>query len=439
MYNQTERKLHFRWMGCLLIGMCLMMGLGACSQQEEENNSVIDGPASDPEMQGTITFLTNRVDLIENGTMRRYAEAFSEKYPGATVQFEGLTNYADDIIARLTMRDLGDALLIPKNLTNRELPNYFEPLDPAMMENMRFTDHRMHEGQNYGLATGSSIEGIIYNKRAFAAAGIEEVPRTLDEFYAACEQLKQAGIVPVYLNYGAQWPMKQWGEELVVFMNEDPNYVNNMINQPEPWQLDNAWGRSIMIAKTLINRGYVEDRLFADYWEISKTEVATGEAAMYFLGNWVINQVVAAGANSEDIGFFPFPYDNSGNYYAPVNPDWFVGVSKFSEHKKLAKAWIDFLVKESGYIADSGFLPVIKGEEAAFPQIQEFLSYEPTLVESVPVSDTLLEIANRAQIAFWSGEYVQELVASRDLAASFEAINQRWKRAREEVLELPVQ
>lgn len=159
-------------------------------------------------------------------------------------------------------------------------------------------------------------------------------------------------------------------------------------------------------------------------------ELADGRAAMYLMGNWVINQVIAAGAKSEDIGFFPFPYDNSEKRFSPLSPDWFVGVSKFSENKELAEAWVKFFVNESGYVDDSGFLPVIEDKQPSLPQFQQFLSFNIEFLERRVPDDLLLEIANTAQIAFWSGDYIQEWIASPDLQKVFTEYNRRWKEAR---------
>lgn len=84
-------------------------------------------PAADHEQQslsGTILMLTNRIDLIENGTMQGYADQFMKKYPEASVEFEGLSNYATDIMVRLSTKDAGDVLLLPVNLPAKEL-DYF--------------------------------------------------------------------------------------------------------------------------------------------------------------------------------------------------------------------------------------------------------------------------------------------------------------------------
>ncbi|MFD2876174.1 hypothetical protein ACFTAO_09790 [Paenibacillus rhizoplanae] len=65
--------------------------------------------------------LTNRIDLIENGTFKGYADEFRKRYPEAHVEFEGLSSYATDILVRLSTKDTGDVLLLPVNLPAKEL------------------------------------------------------------------------------------------------------------------------------------------------------------------------------------------------------------------------------------------------------------------------------------------------------------------------------
>lgn len=52
-------------------------------------------------------------------------------------------------------------------------------------------------GNTYGITIGVTSVGIVYNKNAFEKAGIATLPTTLEEFYEACERLKQVGIVSV--------------------------------------------------------------------------------------------------------------------------------------------------------------------------------------------------------------------------------------------------
>ncbi|MBW7459412.1 ABC transporter substrate-binding protein, partial [Paenibacillus sepulcri] len=414
--------------------LILCTGLAAgCKPEEGAVSEPSPSNPDQPQAEGkqTLVVLTNRVDLVENGVFQKYADQFQKSHPEAVVEFDAPANYTSDVLVRLSTRTMGDVLLLPNNITNEELANYFEPLDAEMFEGMRFADYKAYNGVRYGLTTGISTEGIVYNKKAFEKAGITDIPTTLDEFYMACQQLKQAGILPIYLNYGAQWPMLEWGENLVGSMAGDAGYLNNMVYTDAPWQLDNPWGKAIGIVKTLIGHGYTEKDLISNNWEMSKSQIAGGQVAMYFLGNWVIKQVIDAGADSSEIGFFPFPYDNKADKrYVALSPDWFVGVSKFSENKELAKEWIEFFVKESGYVNDSGFLPVEQTKTSELPQLKQFQTFNPIYLERQSPSDNFLKLGDKAQIAFWSGDYIQEFIAAADLKQAFRSYNEKWAEAR---------
>ncbi|MBY9080564.1 carbohydrate ABC transporter substrate-binding protein [Paenibacillus sp. HN-1] len=415
----------------LIIPLLLVLALSGCRGQVNEPVPSAAGEGKvQPELSGTIVMLTNRVDLIENGTMDGYVKQFKQLYPEADVQIEGLSDYATDILVRLSTRDAGDVLLLPVNLPYYELEDFFEPLPSSLTAGESFQSFVSYGGHKYGMVTGNITEGIIYNKKAFKEAGVDKVPQTLDEFYEACAKLKNAGIIPLYMNYGAVWPLREWGNNLINYMTGDPDYLNNMVNQDEPWQMNNAWGKAVSIPRTLVSKGYVEQKLFSNNWEISKAMLAKGEAAMALLGNWAIRQIIDAGASSEDIGFFPFPYDNETTHYAPLNPDWFVGVSKYSKNKELAMAWIDFFVNKTSYKKEWGFYDENNPDEPGMPQYAEFFSYKPKMLEATVQNDRFIELANRAKLSFWSGEYLQELIAAPDLQKAFDELNAKWSEAR---------
>ncbi|WP_256756993.1 ABC transporter substrate-binding protein [Cohnella sp. WQ 127256] len=403
------------------------------SPSPEASGTASESPSESPaaaELSGKLKILTHRTDLIDDGTMDKYAEAFKAKYPNAELEFEGMTNYANDIKVRLTTGEAGDVNMIDSSLPNSEAGNYYEPLPDSMFENVYFADFKAYEGKRYGLSTGVNTQGIVYNKKAFAQAGVDKVPTTLDEFYAACEKLKAAGIIPLYMNYGAQWPIGNWAEGSVKYVAGDMKWFDQFVTSDTPWQVDNAWGTLITIARTLVQKGYVEKDLATNNWEMSKGEIASGKAAMYFLGNWVIPQIIGAGAASEDIGFFPLPYDNSGKYNAPLGSDYMMGVSKNSKNKELAFAWVEFFVKESGYVDAQGFMPVDKSQEPKVPQLAEFNSFNPTFLEEIATDPKFNEIANKAEIDLYVGKTTQDLIVAKDLQKAYDELNAKWKKAR---------
>jgi len=385
------------------------------------------------ELGGKIKVLTHRTDMVNDGTMDKYEEKFKEKYPKAEIEFEGLTNYASDIKVRITTGEAGDVNMLDSGMSNTDLAKYYEPLPDSLFENVYFPDVRAEGGKRYGITTGVNTQGIVYNKKAFEAAGIDKIPTTLDELYAAAEKLKAKDIIPLYMNFGAQWPMGNWGENSYTYVAGDAKWTDTLIDKDEPFTVDGPWGKLITIARTFVEKGWVEKDLSTNNWEMSKGEVASGKAAMYFLGNWVIPQVIGAGANADDIGFFPFPYDNSGKYNAPLGGDYFIGVSKDSKNKELATAWVEFFVKESGYDTYSGFLPVDKSATPQVPQMAEFKSFNPTFIESEATDPRFNDIANKAEIAIGTGSVDQDLIMAKDLKAAFDAMNKKWAAARKDL------
>ncbi|MBB6636194.1 ABC transporter substrate-binding protein [Cohnella thailandensis] len=425
----------------------LSSALAACGNNNNENGNASSSPSAsasasassdasgsaNAELSGKIKVLTHRTDLVDDGTMAKYAEKFKEKYPNAEVEFEAVTDYANNIKVRLTTGEAGDVNMIDSSLPPSEFPKYYEPLPDSMFEDVYFADYDAYEGKRYGITSGVNTTGIVYNKTAFKNAGIDKIPTTLDELYAAAQKLKDAGITPLYMNYGAQWPVSNWGENFYTTPAGDAKWTDTLISQDAPFTVDGPWGQLISIARTFVEKGWTEKDLSTDNWEMSKGEVASGKAGMYFLGNWVIPQVIGAGGTSEDIGFFPLPYDNSGKYNAPLGGDYYVGVSKDSKNKELAIAWVDFFVKESGYSADSGMMSVLKSQESTIPQFAEFQSFNPTFIESTAVDPRYTEIAKKAEIDLGTGSVDQELIVAKDLQKAFDELNAKWAKAKKDL------
>ncbi|UOY92237.1 ABC transporter substrate-binding protein [Ectobacillus sp. JY-23] len=402
------------------------LALVGCSSKESTSTE-----KQSDKIGGTITFITNRTDLVDT-EYKKIEEAFKKKYPDVKdVKFEALRNYDGDIKVRLSSKQYGDALLIPNGVSPEQFANYFEPLnDLGLEDKVYFPDIKAYKDKMYGVTSGVVAEGIVYNKKAFEKAGIQQVPKTLDELYAAAEKLKQAGIVPLATNFNAQWPLQQW-DKLPQIMTGNADFRNTLIKENEPFAKGTPYEQSLSILKTFIDKGYTEPDLIATDWESSKGDMAQGKFGMMFLGNWVINQIIENGAKPADIGFFPFPTDNSGKVKSLMGSDWCYAVSKNSKNVATAKAFVKFLVEESGYDDFSGLIPTIKDKEPKIPQLQEFLSYKPELIYSVSDQPELTNIANKAQIDFYGGKYVQDLMLNKNYENGLKDLNEKWKKAKD--------
>jgi raffinose/stachyose/melibiose transport system substrate-binding protein len=378
------------------------------------------------DIKGKIVFATNRTDLIDT-KLKEYKEAFKKKFPNADVEFEALKDYEAAIKLRLATAEVPDVVLIP-NIPNTQLPDYFAPLDDlGLNDKIRFKDYKTANGGVYGLVTGGSTTGIVYNKKAFADAGITALPKTLDEFYAASEKLKAKGIVPLATNYKDKWPLYTW-QHVAVAMSGNPNFWNDRIKQENAFDPNGAFAKSLGILKTMISKGYVEKDINSSNWEQSKKDVASGKMAMYLLPNWVIPQVIENGTDSANVGFFPMPFDNSGKLTTLMTPDYFYAVSKNSKNLKTAKAFVKWLIEDSGYDDFAGFIPSLKDKKSSVTQLSDFLATKDlNFVEIAADNSDAMAIQNKAQIDL--NDIAQE-VAVTDVAKVFDKYNKKWVEAK---------
>lgn len=156
----------------------------------DSTNNATAEPAAGADISGKITFLTNRTDMIGK-EYDEYLKRFNEKYPNIKVEFEASqTDYNQQAKVRMASGELPDVMFIP-TIPNSDLPKYFASLDDlGLNDQITFKDFKSFDGKLYGITTGNSTSGIVYNKKAFTDAGITETPKTWDEFLAACEKLK---------------------------------------------------------------------------------------------------------------------------------------------------------------------------------------------------------------------------------------------------------
>lgn len=430
------------------MAMSMSMTLSACGSGNNNNDSGSAAPgsaASDSgsaaasakpagdgsDLSGKVTFLTNRTDMIGK-EYDEYVKRFNEKYPNIKIEFEASqTDYNQQMKVRMASGELPDLMFIP-TIPNSDLPKYFAPLDDLGLDDqITFKDFKSFEGKVYGITTGNSTSGIVYNKKAFAAAGITELPKTWDDFLAACEKLKQKGIIPLASNFKDKWPLNNWVYDVPRLIENKADFPNDKLNTDTPFTMDNGYGKAFSMIRELNEKGYLEKDINSTNWEQSKKDVASGKFAMYFLGNWVINQVIGVGAASEDIGFFPLPIDNSGELKAALSPDFFYAVNKDSKNLEATKAFLKWMLTESGYEDFAGFISPLKGKESSLTQLKEFQATGVQMQEGTPDNAQVTDILNKAQIDMPA--MLQEFVLAKDPQSVLDKWNKAWAKARKEV------
>lgn len=354
------------------------------------------------DLTADIKIISQRTDLIGDGTFDGYVAEFQKLYPNITISYEGITDYANDMTTRLTSNDWGDICMIPTTIPLTELGDYFYKLCDldAINDEYNFAANRAYGQDVYGIPSTGNAQGIVYNKAVFEAAGITELPKTPDEFLDALQKIKDydPSIVPLYTNYAAGWTMSAWDAYIGGGATGDADWMNITMPQTKDPFAKGALGADDMgpyaVYYTLyeaVKRGLTEDDPTTTDWEGCKPMINEGKIGAMVLGSWAIVQMQDAGPNADDIGYMPFPITVNGTQYASAGADYCYGVNKnISDDNKIASMlYIKWLSESSNFAYDQGGVPVLKSQEypetlAAFDGID--------LIEDTPAPAELADL-----------------------------------------------
>ncbi|MCX4765633.1 extracellular solute-binding protein [Streptomyces sp. NBC_01275] len=398
----------------LAVGAALLVP-GCTATGGTSKGADADAPDDPAKVTGTITVLTVRTDLVQDGTMKKYAAAFNRTYPKVKVEFQALTNYESEVKIRMNTENYGDVLLIPGVIKKSDYPKYFASLgtETERAKKYRFTDFTAVDGKVYGQSPVGVTPGFVYNKRIWREAGVGQWPTTPAEFLAGLKAIKsKTDAVPYYTNFAAQWPLTSW-----TFVNGsvhcDPQATTKLTDS-DPW----AQGADLRVGDTLlydiVHEGLAEKDPTTTNWEASKAQLAKGDIATQWLGTWAVVQfqdaAKKAGVNPDDIGFMPFPAQVDGTFCAVVGPDYNQAVNVHSKHKEAARAWIDWFTDKSGYDKDNLAISPLK--DAPLPTVLK--PYEDAGVKLIELDDSkgaeVKLIDSRSEVGINTPDYRQDLV-----------------------------
>lgn len=174
-----------------------------------------------------------------------------------------------------------------------------------------------YEEATYGLPYSFGIEGFWYNRDLFDEAGIDEIPETLDELYEAIDDLKDAGITPIAVGAGDEWPAAHY-------------WYNFALKSCSPEVLQEVQSTLSFDDECFVEAGelleeFIDTEPFNDGYLATSAQqgagssagmVATGNAAMELMGHWnpgVMGGILQEEQDDEDatppefLGWFNFP------------------------------------------------------------------------------------------------------------------------------------
>jgi raffinose/stachyose/melibiose transport system substrate-binding protein len=405
------------------------------------------GPATAPSnpatVSGNITVLTNRTDLNQDGTLKKYAAAFNAIYPKVQVTFQAITDYEGEVKTRMNTSNYGDVLLIPPSISRKDYPKFFAPLGNASDLSSKYnwidtgTVDGSLDGQAYGVATFGNANGFVYNKKVWQTAGVTSDPTTPAEFIADLQTIKtKSTAIPYYTNYHDGWPVQGWSGALGS-STCDAQANADMATDPAPFSPGKGAGEIYSLLYNTVHDKLIESDPTTTNWENSKSLLATGKVATMWLGSWAVVQfqdaAKKAGANPADIGFMPYPAQKGGKFCSVTGPDYLQAINIHSAHKEAARAWLDWFTDKSGFATDQGSIPTQKG--AALPAtLADYQTLGVTYIElAQSKAGTVTQIDNESEVGFFSApNTAQQLVdvargaAGGSLDSVLTGLNKKW-------------
>lgn len=320
----------------------------------------------------TIVVATNRTDIVDS-KLKDLADAYMAENEGITIQFEAVKDYDSTVGTQVSGGAAPDIYQVLASLSQDVYPDYFVPLDDLGFseDDLYYYEANRVGDSVYVLNDAITYEGIVYNKAAFAAAGIEEVPRTTAEFMDACQKLSDAGIIAMSTSLKDVWPIYPWvtWDSVQIVLNGSTEGKNLYIEND--LLFDDTMMKSFNILRDLNVNGLLEPDVMSANWDQMKLDMSQGKAAMHYTGGWFPVQLVELGADEGDIGMFPFP--DSKAISVMNAKQW--GVSSTSAYPEEAKDFLKYMIEEGRYTTATGETSGYKSATPDNPAIEELLSY----------------------------------------------------------------
>ena len=235
---------------------------------------------------------------------------------------------------------------------NRMLPyvnaGLFEPVDDVweehgLNESLKSAAASMTiDGKKWGVPYTYYQWGVYYRKDIFQANGIA-VPTNWEEFKAAGEALKAAGVTPITIGTRYLWTAAGVFDYLNLRTNGYEFHMD-LTNGKIAWTDDRV--RATMANwKELLDAGFFIENHAAYTWQEALAPMVQGDAAMYVMGNFAVAPLKEAGLTDDQLDFFQFPMITEGIPLAEDAPTDTVHIPSNAKNKEDAKKFLAYLAQ----------------------------------------------------------------------------------------------
>ncbi|MDI3404263.1 ABC transporter substrate-binding protein [Streptomyces cavernicola] len=321
------------------------------------------GASDDPKARATLTFWHGWTAPSEVKAIEENIARFEEKHPNITVKAVGGIN--DEKLNQALRAGGSKGPDVVSSFTTANVGKFcssgaFADLGPFIEKsglNLKKTfskpllDYTRFEGKRCALPLLSDAYGLYYNKDAFHKAGIEEPPRTWEEFDEVAVKLterkgdgyEQLGFMPNYHGYETvpSHYLSQWSP---TYFTKDGK--SNIAKDPS-FRAMYTWQRNLV--KKLGGYAALEkyQKTFGDEWG-AKHPFHTGQVAMQLDGEWRLGMAEATKPGFEiGVAPLPVPKDQIDSYGKGYLSGTIMGIAPASEKQNAAWELLKYMTTDT--------------------------------------------------------------------------------------------
>ncbi|MDR3360885.1 MAG: extracellular solute-binding protein [Bifidobacteriaceae bacterium] len=354
----------------LVSGALLAGGLAGCAPGAKEPAAGQSAKQAVSKDLGSEEITLSLVTTPESGApLEKIVAAFNKLHPNVTIEVQKTTfdDYNKGLGLQLASDSSPDIALLNMmgnyakngqviNLNDyAELYGWNDVFASNLLAQWR-TDKdfkRLGGDTLYAVPTSLTLVGLYYNKELAKKAGVTEPPKTIEEFQAAMDKAKAAGVLPLQMGNS---------QGHASFLVQGVGQSMDGADAANDWALGKA-GATFATKGNTAGAQLLSDLAAKEYLPASangsdlQTGVgafASGEGLFFNDGNW--DAATIGEAMGDNVGFFAFPGDKATAIGGAIA----YAISSKSKHPDAAAAFLDFMHTDEAAEAqfEAGFLPV---------------------------------------------------------------------------------
>lgn len=353
----TKRAL-YGVMAILMVASMVLAGCGATAEPTAAPAAAVPttAPAAPAEAKGKLEIFSWWTAGGEADGLNEMFKIYSGKYPAvevvnATVAGGAGSNAKAVLATRMQANDPPDSFQVHAGhelIDSWVKAGKMEPLTQLFKDNgwmdsfpQGVIDIISSEGDIWSVPVNIHRSNVLwYNPKVFSDNGLQP-PTTIDEFFAAADTLKAAGVTPLALGDNGIWAAVHLFESVLLGTMGPDKYKGLWTGQTD-WNGPEVKQALENMAKML---DYVNEDHAALSWDQAAQLVADGDAAMTIMGDWAEGYFVSKQLKpTADFGWAPSP-GTTGTFI--MLSDSF-GLPKGAPNRDNALAWLTVCGSKEG-------------------------------------------------------------------------------------------